>query len=59
MYFSRCYTKNESPAELSLMNYKTIKHVPLAAVNGRKLLGVAVGEWDDIVFLQCSTQGAY
>ena len=27
-----------------------------SAVNCREVLGVAVGEWSDIVFLQCGTQ---
>ena len=38
------------------MNYKTIKHVPLAAVNGRKLLGVFMRIWRDIVLLQDGKQ---
>ena len=48
------YTKNENPCEFSFV--KQCVNLLSSAVDRREVLGVAVGEWSDIVFLQCGTQ---
>lgn len=36
--------------------FEAVYNLLSSAVNRREILGVAVGEWGDIVFLQCGTQ---
>ena len=46
--------KNENPREFSFV--KQCVNLLLSAVDRKEIIGVAVGEWSNIVFLQCGTQ---
>ena len=47
-------TKNENPIKSSRL--EAVRNLLSSAVDRREVLGVAVGKWSDIVFLQCGTQ---
>ena len=50
------HTKNKKTRTLASSRFEAVCNMLSSAVDRREVLGVAVGEWGDIVFLQCGTQ---